>query len=384
MNKKIIIPIIVFFFLVSNISAYFTDGHSYPTIVGLRTINSPITQMCKGREDIVLAGVISADVGVIHYIEGGKKIMSYIGTHTRGSYITCLEDAGADLDKRCFCIGAALHIVQDNTAHQELVPKYLEKYGCANLFCHMVIERAFDNIQNNIIDDNPNSLVTTFELQYWERGNPDDGLKYPPSMAPLFEDYKYVELLNEMTGIDIRNDIILFAGGLKGKGFDESVWGKKLELPWWFWGISIGLIILGFGLIFIDVRYGNTGWKWLGVVFHLIFVVLGLAILISFFAGKTWIWTDAIIKVPAGMISLSENEVQKYMDKVQEQTNYFLETGNLLFDDSSGLSYVSRTGEQITGALNKAEWKFKFVVLPILLFLIVLFNIWLYKRMFKE
>ena len=109
--------------------------------------------------------------------------------------------------------------------------------------------------------------------------------------------------------------------------------------------------------------------------------LIGLLILLSLYTNNSWEWVRmAISMVP---ISVADSDITFYNDAVQRATNQFLQTGNLLYDDNSGLSYVDRDGIKVSGALGEAEKSFQYIILPIAILLFALLNMFLMYKTFK-
>lgn len=422
MNNKFLIIIFFGLLLLPLTSAYFVKDHLYWTINGFETVNSPITQKCQDKLDIVLDGLVATDIPVLHYSD--EKFMSYVSTHTRGSgYLACMEEAGSDEDLQCFCIGIGLHNVQDHFAHTDegLVPKYIKKYVTSNLVGHMQIEKNYENQHMDYLTENNNEIMTSGTLSYYNSIVCDN----------LFEetggDYKYVELLNDLSDIDMRNDVNIFCNGYKGTGFYNTVYNQKLQLPWWFWGIGGGLIILGLTLSGFTAFTGRTRWKWVLVAMYSLIAVLGALILISLWTNNTWRWIEFLIELPliniliffliilisiiltslktkwkwliillliggsitiyllgVGVIRVSSQDIEYYHTTVQTATNNFLKTGNLIYDDNSGLSYVDRNGNKVKGALSEAEGIFNYLMAPIIIIVFASINAFLFYKTYKK
>ncbi len=356
-------------------SAFFAKSHEYWTIKGFEEINSPITQLCSGDIDLVAAGNFQTDASVLHYFD--DKFMSYISTHTRGSgYQACLQQAGTDPELRCYCYGVGLHNVQDHFAHTEVgvVPKYLNKYFSSNLVGHMVIEKSFEEKHMDFVSTD--SVVTSGDLDYY------DSIICDNLFVETGGDYKYINLLNDMSGIDMSNDVNIFCNGYQGKGFFDTVYNEKLKLPWWFWGLSIGLILVGLAVAILFIIYGRTMWKYSLVFMYLMIALVGVLILVSFFTNNTWQWIDYTISLVP--ITVTDGDISYYDNVVQQATNQFLSTGKLVYDDNSGRSYVDRNGMDVVGALGEAEKSFQFIILPILIGLFVALNAFLVYKTFRS
>jgi len=378
--KKILTLLLLGIFLVSVVpltSAYFFKDHTYWVLKGFDEVDSPITQRCRPYVEQVLNGNHGSDIPVIHYFD--EKVTSYIFTHQRSAYLTCQEEAGGDEELFCFCIGNALHEIQDFNSHSEngLVSKYLRKYGFTNLFGHMVIERNFENKNQQM---NANDQIMNQVAFYDSR-----------VLDLLFEetggDVKYLEMLNEMSGIDMTQDAKVIRSGYQGESsFYNTVYADKVKLPFWGWALAILLILFGLGATIGIIWFGKTNWKWLAVLIWVIVAIAGFIILFSFFTGTTWKITTFIIEQPPkiGYLGVSDKDVIYYNQLIQEATNNFLETGNLIHDDASGLSYVDRFGVFHKGPLAQAGNTFKYIILPIFVALFVLLNAFLlYKTKFK-
>lgn len=379
MNKKLMLSLIAFGILLTMcmapVSAFFTQDHEYWTIKGFRDVDSAITDQCGNMLDVVIDGNTAADVPVLHYFD--DEFMSYISTHTRGSgYLACLERAGTDKELQCFCYGFGLHNVQDHFAHTEggLVPTYLDKYYSSNLVGHMTTELSFQDKHMELVKDQDADLYS--QIQYY------DGIILDNLFEETGGEYKYLGLMNEISGLDMRNDANIFANGYKGQGFYSTVYKEKLSLPWWFWGLSFGIAIFGFGVAILFIIFGKTNWKYLMVFIYLMIALVGILIVLSFFTGNTWQWIQMSIRVVP--ITVADSDITHYDSVVQEATNQFLKTGKLQYDDNSGLSYVDRNGNQVTGALAQAEKAFQFIMLPLILLGFILMNIALSYKTFSE
>lgn len=380
MKKKILILFLLGIFLVSSMqfsSAYFLRDHAYWDLKGFSEVDSAITSQCRPYLNIVLDGQHSADTMVLHYFD--DKVQSYIGTHSRGSgYLKCLEEAD-NQEERCFCYGVGLHNVQDHFAHTEegIVPQYLEKYFSTNIIGHMVIEKNYQDQHATLISGD--SIVTSGQLDYY------DSIVLNSFFPELGGDEQYFELLNEMSGLNAKNDVAIFRTGYLGEGFYNTVYQDKVSLPYWAWGIGIGLLLLGFGVAGLIIWAGRTDWKWILVGVWIIIGFVGLLVVYSFFTGTTWKITEVLITVPAkvGYLRVSQSDIQDFDQKVQMATNKFLETGELPYDDNSGLSFYDRNGVYHEGALTKAEKSF---IIPGLIFLsaFIYLNYWLIRRSFKN
>ena len=381
MNKKIILILVIFsifFFSLNSVNAYYAWSHRYWDLKSISEVNSPITQQCGGdRLAIILDGESGADIPVLHYND--DKFTSYVFTHTfTGSITECFTEAGNDLDLQCDCHGKALHNIQDHYSHTEdtLVPKYLKKSFMPNLGGHMTVENDFEKKHRiylrDVVKDN---LVLGGQVDFFDSAYLDT----------YFTDEKYILLLNEVAGIDLRNDLNIIANGYKGKGFYDTVYNQKLKLPWWFWGISIGMIILGFGIMFLLIFTGKTSWKWLAILPWFIIGIVGSIILIAFFTNSTWNVINSALTIPTsiGLLDVSDEDIKFYNEIVIEKSKEYLRTGVMPFPDNSGLSYTDNLGTRVRGALSAGETNFKYILLPILSLFFVLINMLLFIKTYS-
>lgn len=383
MKFKLLTTILLSIFLINLVSAAYYIPHEYYTIKGFDEVDSPITTTCRDRLDIVLDGVEAADIFVIHYTDK-DKVGSYISTHNKfAGYQKCLEDAGNDLDLKCFCYGIGLHPTQDNFFHNEdgLVVKYIKKYLTNNLIGHMAIENDHEKKTLNLIEND--LIVTSGRLEYYDS----------TVLNNLFEetggDIKYMNLLSEMSGLslsEVKRDANIIANGYKGSGFYDTVYKEKVSLPAFFWWISIGLIVIGLlitlGLIFIPLALGikTTRWKYLFILLTLLITIIGVLLIISIYTGSTWSWVNLSLRILP--IRVTEADASYYNQQAQIATNEFLRTGKLAYDDASGLSYRGSDGVWREGALNRAESGFKILLILFIIPYLVLLSVFLIYKTF--
>ena len=355
-----------------SVSAYFTRDHLYFTIYAFDHVDSPTANLCRDKLETVLDGNTMADVPVLHYYD--EKVGSYIATHSRGSgYQSCLNEAGADTELRCACIGDALHILQDSFSHNEggLVVKYLKQDHALNFGGHMTVERSFQDVLEPIIASDP--IVTSGRLDYY------DSIVLDSFFTETSGDEKYLVMFNKMSGINMNIDAAVFRAGYQGEGFYNTVYKDKLKLPAWLWSIAIALSIVGVLLSVIIYYFGRTQWKWLTGTAFLIIGIIGIVLLISFFTGTTWMIVTKIIEVPPmfGILKVSEADAREYNEKIKEASMQFLRTGDLVIDDASGLTYIDRNNDLVSGSLGKAESGSKIWFYSILFIIAVLLSLFI-------
>jgi hypothetical protein len=355
--------------------AAYPDYHTYILYTAWDQVTSPITQMCAGRLDLINTGEKVTDAPVIHYLEGGKKIASYIGTHTASAYIICTRNAGADLDQKCFCIGNVVHPTSgDVSSHLEQVPSYIKKFWFLNIPVHLTVEKAMEMKLEDYLLRHPESRMSWEEVE----------IKTQYSFDPMFEDEKYMKLLDKMSGIDMRTDVAIVGAALKGGKWQSTVYGKQVYLPSWSYAIGIGLMFISGLLLFVVYKWGSGWFKWVVMIELGVMFVLGLLIFLSLLLGTSWLWFDAMMSVPASMISISDDEFEHYLNQDIARTKLVLQDGVNRYTDWTGLSYISSTGADVNGELSKAESRFWWVLMPISTIITVGWGYLNYKWVFRK
>lgn len=380
---------ILFMLAIQPATAFFTQSHLYWSIKGFDSVTSAITTECNGRMDIVLDGNTAADVPVLHYFDK-NTVTSYISTHTEGAgYKTCLQEASTDVDKRCFCYGVGLHITQDGVgAHNEggLVPKYLRSFFASNLLGHMIIERNFEKQHVE--------LAKSRTDEAWiQRGDLD---RYNSEVLNnLFVetggDTKYLQLLKEMSGLDMERDAKVFQTGYLGGGFYNTVYKDKADLPQFAYYLAIGAMILGLGVSVLILFIGIRGkLKWILFSLWMLVFIFGLIVTLSFTAWlgfNTWDLAKFLVEQPPkiGYLSVSETDISYYDNIIQQSTNDFLRTGQVPVVDASGLTYTDKdTGAKVEGAISKAERVGMYLIIPIILAVFTLLNVWFFWKSLRN
>lgn len=437
--KKLLILFMLSMILLSitQVYAFFPRSHIAWTVDGFEAINSPLTQKCKPYLNVVLDFNQGSDIGVIYYGSSDQKLIgSYIGTHAKGSgYDTCLANADPNnIGEQCACIGNALHIIQDSYSHNNggLVEKYLLSQLGSNYFGHMTIEKSFENKHVDLLTKNSDYVTAQGRLDYYDDRvldtlfvNTTNGLVAS----------SYMKLINDMAGIDMSNTAQIFRSGYQQNGFYNQIYKDKIQLPWWFNGISIGLIIIGLAMGIFILWFGTTKWKYFASLQFFGIGLIGAIIYYSFDPFDIWKYTHFplpswqivtwLIQIPSyvngleiaigfylvaflvfyfvkdkgkwfiillliflgsgiwylfgmnGYLQVSDADVLYYHNTIQKATNDFLQNGILTIDDASGLTYVDSTGKTVTGTLTQAEQGFKNLNYFVLLPLFVIYEIWL-------
>lgn len=363
--------------MIIQVSAFYPKSHIAFTIDGLEQVNSPITQRCRPYLQLVLDGNSGTDVPVVHY--GDKDtISSYVSTHTLASgNKACFEEAGSDVQKQCFCHGNALHLIQDTFSHNGITASYIKSQLGSNYLGHMTVERSFENKHMAWLTLKNDYAITSGQLTYFDTRYLDS--LFITDSAGLKQQSQYLTMLNRMSGIDMTNDAKVVRSGYQGEGFYNTIYKDKLSLPWWVYGISVGLALLGLFFIVFMFLFGKNNWKWIVICEGLIFLGAGILIFVSFYTGTTWKVTTFLIETPAsfGYLAVSQADMEDYANRAQLATNEYLKTGVLSVEDATGLSYTDSLGNSIVGELSQAEGPFKiftyFIFLPAYLF----FNGWL-------
>jgi len=387
-SKNIFLFAFIFSILIFSaipINAEFTRDHLYHTLKPFDEVSageSAIVNQCQDRVDLVLDGNTGADIFVLRYTDE-EGVKSYIGTHQRSGYLRCLEEAGTDIEQKCFCYGIATHIVQDNQFHTDegLVPKYLRLYFSSNVPGHMAIENSHEKNNLDLLKNDP--IVTSGRLDFF-----DDII-----LDNVFEqtggDVKYLELASVISGVplnEVKRDANIFANGYKGVGFFNNVYGEKLQLPIEFWLISVGLIVLGIGAIivltFLKLRLKTTFWFWVLIMIYLFVAFIGIMLIISLITDNTWQWVRTSLQVIP--IRVSDDDTLRYNQRAIDATKQFLITGDLGVDDASGLTHFDRDGIEVEGALHKAESSFKLLAIFFLLPLYFFTNLFLVSKTFSR
>ena len=376
MNKKFLILLIFIIIFSSSVLAWFPNNHIYISLVALRTSNTPITQECEGRENLVLLGEQMADVFVVHYLEGGKKITTYIGSHSRGFYDRWMELAGSDLDLKCVGRGIAFHNIQDQESHYNMVPKDIGRYKLPNVLIHPAREQQLETDMMNDLNKfgDPQSVTSYGEVDTLSK-----------TILDIFdEDPKYLKNFAKATGLreeDIKRDIDTVNINLKGNSWNEEVYGKKVSLPLSYL-IWLGLLLLiSFSYIWAVKRIGKNNWKYVGYFFGFGFMIFLVIVIISVPLGTSWYWYKAVNSIPAGLISPVDYKL--HLQNSIDRTVLYLKDGVLKYADASGLSYTDK-GRKIDGALTKADKSFKIFILPIILGFLVIVNLILFLLMSRK
>jgi len=426
--------------LVPSASAYYTKSHLSWVINGFNEVNSPITNECRPYLNVVLDGNTGGDVPILHYPiynTESSKITSYVYTHIIGAYTSCLQEAGSDIEKRCFCHGGYTHIIQDQFSHNKggVVEVNLRKYFGNNYFAHMTIEKNFENKHMEYLAEKNSYSVTSGKLDYYN-SIVGDAFFVTDSSGNLVPS-KYLDLMKSMSGIDLSQDAMIFRNGYQGEGFYNTVYKDKISMPGWIKFIALGLFFLGAGMTFFVLYLGKTKWKWLSAITWIGFALVGAVLISSLFFNlpPSWKLISLIIQIPPllkgwmfalffgicslfslglkgkarwitlsiflllaigsllfignnGYFSVTNSEVEYYDRLVQQATNEFLRTGNPNVIDASGLSYCLKYNsagdciEAVEGSLTKAETGFRVLFYFIFLPLNIIIQLWLlYKTL---
>ena len=374
--KKLLF-LFIFIILSSSSLAWFPEPHAYFTIKALKEVNSPIADYCKDREAQVVFGNAGSDVPVIHYLEGGKKLESYKGTHSRSFNAKCFEIAGNDADLKCVCYGNSFHLVQDFSSHYEFVPNFITKFFTSNVFGHPIIERQHaDQLLARILREKDPS-ITIDELKY----------KSVHSLDLLYEDKKYIELFNKASGLDMTSDFVIVDAALKGERWQSVVYGKEIGLPPFYWYISISILVAGLIWMGLTIYIGRNGWKYLSYFIAILIITLGVALSASLVTNKSWIWFNSMASVVGKYIDIGDST--QITNQVLQDTKNFLLTEQLnahgnLIEDAAGLDYVDQFNILHKGTLNTAETKYKFISYPLIMLILSAFTIWLFVKMSKK
>ena len=85
-----------------------------------------------------------------------------------------------------------------------------------------------------------------------------------------------------------------------------------------------------------------------------------------------------------GYLSVSDQDVKDYGNKLQIATDNFLQNGVLTVDDASGLSYRDSNGVWVTGALTNSEIPFVYVIFPLTMVIFSVVTIYLFFKTFRR
>jgi hypothetical protein len=435
-----LIGILFVSFAVPNASAFYTKSHLEWVIDGFDEVSSPITNECRPYLDIFLDGNTGGDVPVLHYPAFNReesKITSYVFTHIIGAYTACLQEAGSDVEQRCFCHGGYTHVIADQFSHNVggLVEINLRKYFGNNYFAHMTIEKNFENKHMKYLAEQNKYAMTSGKLEYYN-SIALNSLFTTDSSGNLVPS-KYLNLMKSMSGIDLSQDAMIFRSGYQGEGFYNTVYKDKIGMPWWVQLLAFGLFFIGVAMTFFVIYLGKNNWKWISAIIWVLIALAGLLLISSilFNLPPTWKLITLIIEIPPmlkgwmfalffgvcalfsllakgkikwvlvttfiviavlswyfvgnnGYFSVSDVEVAYYDNLVRQATNEFLRTGNPNVIDASGLSYCVKYNsagtciENISGSLTKAETPFRIVFYFIFLPLNILIQLFLlYKAL---
>lgn len=361
--------------LIPSTLAWMPENHAYYTISQFREVSSPITRLCEGREAQIMFGNSGADVPVIHYLE--NNLEGYKGTHSRGIYTKCLELAGSDTDLKCVCYGIGLHLIQDKTSHYEFVPTYIKKYFGSNVLIHPIVEINAREQTMNRLESNPNPDLSVTEIR--------DIAKYALNL--FYEDEKYYRIFEQSTGLDMRTDFAMVDSALKGEKWADEVYGKQVNLPNFYWFVSIGIALAGIIWLVLTFVLARNKLAILSYILGGMIFAFGLLLVISLSTGQSWIWYSTIAKVPANIMNIEDTII--YDNKVIENTRKFFETEQLLVDgelvvDASGLDHLDENGNWVKGTLPQAESRFKFFVYPLALITLIILVVLLFWKMSKK
>src|SRR3989304_3653976 len=169
----ILLSLLFIFFSTSSVSAYFYRDHVYFIINEFYQSDSAMAAQCRPYLESVINGVQAADCGVIHYFD--DKVTAYIGSHQRQGYDRCLEEAGTDLESKCFCYGMGLHITEDALSHlgEEfegggVVFQNIKKALASNFIGHMVVERSYEIKHQKYLEERNDRAITSGDLDYYD------------------------------------------------------------------------------------------------------------------------------------------------------------------------------------------------------------------------
>lgn len=377
----ILAALFLFLTVISGASALFLSyGHDRTTLTAFDKASStaPIVQMCQNYMEFVLDGEGATDAPVIHYGDG-KRVSSYISTHTKGSGSeACWEKAGTDIRKRCHCVGRDLHIITDSVAHDELVPNHLEKAWMHNILGHMTVEADFDAKSKKLLSESNPTMVS--DIEYYASIKCNTMFEQEGGSKDL------MDLLEESSGVDVRNDANIFCNGFKNQGMYDTVYGKKLDIPTQYEVIIYGAFFFFLAGAVFFLWKGSGVWRWVLFLEWSLFAIIGFVVLFAFVTNNSWAVTEAAVAFPAklGILAVPEQEVTYTLEKIVDLKVAYLESGRLLFEDASGLSYIDSAGVPHVGALTEASKRFSYGILPLFLILFIVGNLWMAWKAFKN
>jgi hypothetical protein len=382
--NKLFLTLLFLCFIIPLASASFPLSHEGHILQAFEDVQSPLIQKCTPYLAECLDATSSSDVGILHYSSSDSKLLgSYIFPHVSSGLETCYRDAGADIQGQCWCLCSGVHIVEDSFSHNlgGYTQKCISKYLGSNLFSHMSCEQDFETKLVKQWTKEGREMITNGQLEYYDS-------KYLDSLfTETGGNSKYLKLMNSVAGVDLTNDAKIIRSAYQNKGFYDSVYKDKQKLPFWMWGISIGLIIIGLLMIIIMFIFGSGKYKWMQIFQWTLIMIIGIVIVYSFFMGTTWKLTTYIVEVPTyfGLYTISDSDVKLYDTQIQNAVNKYFTDGILPVSDSSGLSYYDKEGKYHVGALTQSEKGFKVLWYWFIIPIFSIFNIYsLYQALSKK
>ena len=328
--KKNLLLILLTFFLISNVSAFFPITHS---AIGQDLFNMSLDsnnyKSCKNNMNACMVGNILTDASVTFYYSNRDK---YIYTHSPSFGISLLKNANSEVEIAC-AEGAMLHQSQDLISHKQMVPYCIKHTWLPNVIIHPFCEQKLDSI---LLRENP-SLKSENML----------ALNDFQDCVPLFK--RVLQGSEEYKDVDLDAIFAKFIAEVQGSktGYDVS-FNNVTALPFFIialWAI-ITLFLLTFTILIIFKKNKNL-LNWITLIIVGIILAFFIYLFIANLTGNAFNTLLLVIKPVSNLVPIGN--AHGYVDSaIYNSKQFFLQGESFLYNtDASGFTELNRADASI-------------------------------------